>query len=134
MDADAAGIEATKKALEGGLLEPADYTLVTCPGLKESELEDLIDSATYVDAIRKRWNVDLAVPSFRNGKAKWTTRVAATFKAQGKVWDDLTEKRVKEAVAQTVAGGSATALHSKRRGSFDSLVSALEERLATYAD
>jgi hypothetical protein len=132
MDSDAAGVDATNRAIAAGLLDPPDYTIATCPGLNEAELEDLLDLASYREVIQSRWSVNINTPTFRNGKAKWTSRIAATFKAQGKVWNVQTEKRVKGDIAKAVASSPGTALHPNRTASFDALVRALEERIARY--
>jgi len=53
-----------------------------------------------------------------------------TFLGQGKQWNDRVKKEVKTIVANAVAAAPAAALNQHKRGSFDGLVRALEQRLA----
>lgn len=130
LDDDEAGRTAAEKARLAGLLTSAEENFVRVPGLKDAEFEDALDSNIYREVVRSSFGVNLAVNEFRNGKAKWSGRVEAAFRAQGKGWNDRTKVAVKKAVAGQVAADPASALHSKRAGSIVALVSELERRLA----
>lgn len=130
VDSDAPSIEACKRAEQAGLLAAKDRTLSTCPGLKESELEDLLDVARYEDFVRTTYNVNLKSPAFRSSKGKWTDRMAAVFKSEGQLWDEETPARLKREVSEIIEASPNAALHEKRRSAFDGLVSALHSKLA----
>jgi putative ATP-dependent endonuclease of the OLD family len=115
-----------------GLITLADVNLATCPGMKESEIEDLYDETLYAAMIQNRFGVSLLSSKFK-GNAKWATRMRETFKHQGKPWSDRIEMDVKGAIAHLVEGAPATALNTHKRGCFDALVAALESKVNTAA-
>jgi hypothetical protein len=53
-----------------------------------------------------------------------------TFLGHGKLWNDRIRGEIKTLVAETVVGTPTTALSEHKRGSFDGLVTALQQRLA----
>ena len=127
LDNDDAGRAAVGAAMDAGLLEEAQYHLAAVPGRASSELEDLIDRRCYEECVAHAFGVDLSLRSFR-GRDPWTHRVAATFRAQGKVWDATVEKHVKTLVADRVVGEPSTAL-AAQSVVVQSLVQALERRI-----
>jgi hypothetical protein len=62
---------------------------------------------------------------------KWSDRLKASFKHQGKPWSDQIEANVKAAVAELVEANPENVLNPHKRNSFDALVRALEQKLAT---
>ncbi|MBK8690397.1 MAG: hypothetical protein IPN24_19010 [Betaproteobacteria bacterium] len=128
LDHDKAGLTASTKAEAEGLAAPADITHVICPGLDESEFEDMLDEALYADFIKNRYGASLASPKFK-GKKKWSDRVKAAFEHQGKVWSTKLEAQIKSEVADLIAGNPSVALNLHKRGPFDGLVVALEAKL-----
>ena len=131
LDNDDAGRLAAGKARDRGLLHPLEENLVTVPGMKDSEFEDLLDLALYADKIRQTFGVDLEAKAFRKSALKWTSRVAEAFRAQGKAWSDNVKVSVKTLVAMEVAEAPAQALRVERAESFTALISQLEQRLQT---
>jgi hypothetical protein len=129
LDKDQAGVSAAARAEAEGLLEPADRQFATCPGMTESELEDLYDPDVYKNVLLTKYNVDVSDRSFRRAKAKWTVRVQRLFHASGQVWDDQIAVQVKSDVARVVTASPETSLHSAKRSAFDALVGALERKL-----
>jgi hypothetical protein len=63
-------------------------------------------------------------------KKPWSERMRDNFTDQGKPWSKTVERQVKGAVAAAAAAEGTTSLNQHRRGPFDALVRALEERLA----
>jgi putative ATP-dependent endonuclease of OLD family len=130
MDNDQAGRDAIKKALDAGLLTSADYSMVKCPGLDVSEIEDLYAVAVYAEFVRNRFNVDLDAKKL-SGQGIWTSRIKAQFDKQNGNWesDGSTERSLKSEIARRVASDPTTALSSYRRNAFDALVVTLERKL-----
>lgn len=128
VDADQASIDACKRAEDLRLLAPISRTLATCPGLKESEIEDLIDADLYSGWVQDTFGVALGA-KFRSGKSKWSTRMQDAFKTAGQYWDQDVESRVKQAVASLVVDRPKEALHVKRAGAIDTLTGSLEDKL-----
>ena len=98
-------------------------------GVVEAQIEDIYDTAVY----RIRWSKsttsrskDLRFTPIGSGP----TALRDTFLGQGKQWSDRVKGDVKTLVAAAVAADAAVALDHHKRGSFDGLVRALEQRLA----
>lgn len=130
LDHDDSGRAAFEKASAQGLLSIADQQFAMVPGMKDSELEDMLDPSVYTAALANGFGVDVRAQVFRSGKARWSARMAALFKASGKPWDDNTCRVVKAAVAQASAVDPAVALHPQRAGVVDVLISRLTSKLA----
>lgn len=131
LDNDRAGQDAARKARDAGLLQTAEENFAIVPGLKESEFEDLLDPACYVNTVREALGVDLEVKEFKHNKAKWSDRAEQAFRSQGKNWSDQVKTTLKTLVAMRVAEVPESALHPSRSSSLVSLVSQLESRLTT---
>lgn len=70
----------------------------------------------------------LASPKFKGNK-KWSDRVKAAFEHQGKVWSAKIEMALKWDITELVIANPGKALNAHKRGAFDGLVAALEEKL-----
>jgi len=125
LDNDEAGRNARNKAEQEGLLTTKDTTMAICNGMKESELEDVIDCQLYASAFLEKFGVSLNVKQFK-GREKWSNRVRATFLSQGKHWDDYIQKLAKDLVVKCVEQKPKQSLNTHKRGSVDSLVQSLE--------
>lgn len=132
LDHDAAGLKASDKAQQDGLLTIADVHFTTCDGLKEAEIEDLYEENLYSAMLQNKYGVCILSPKFK-GSEKWSDRLRQAFKHQGKPWSDQIEARVKTDVADLVESSVPTALNSHRRSCFDALVGALLGKLTTIA-
>ncbi len=132
LDHDDCGLKSSQRAEQEGLLLLADVTFTTCNGMKESEIEDMFDEAVYSAMLQNRYGVSTLHPKFK-GNAKWSERLATTFKHLGKPWSDQIEAKVKAEVAELVVSNPATALNIHKRSSFDALITALETKLDTVA-
>lgn len=86
----------------------------------------------YKQSILDEYGVSLDAPTF-GGRGKWSDRMAATFNAQGKPWNDKLEMQVKQRVAELVAASPSTALNPHTRTAFDALVTGLEGHLPDVA-
>ena len=124
LDNDAAGREASQKAIEYGLATMAEITKTNCNGSPESEIEDCYNLSAYKDDVLRRFGVTLDVPQFRCNK-KWSDRVKDCFLSQGKDWNENIEKAVKVIVADALPTDPSLALCQHKRSSIDALAFAL---------
>lgn len=129
LDNDDAGKKSFDDARDQGLLTDAECNFTICNGMAEAEIEDIFDNGVYLAKVEQAYHVTLSVPAFHSNK-KWSDRMRNTFLGQGKQWNDRVKKEVKTIVANAVAAAPAAALNQHKRGSFDGLVRALEQRLA----
>lgn len=132
LDNDASGRAAGDKAQSDGLLKPIDLHLATCPGKKNSELEDLVTVDLYKGWIHSTFGVDLKGASFQNANP-WSDRMAEAFHRNGKPWTDKTKVEVKTRISELIEQDAASALGASTRSAFDNLKTALELKVATKA-
>jgi hypothetical protein len=133
LDYDAAGLKASNKAEQDGLLTLADVHFTVCNGQKEAEIEDLYEEGLYSAMLLNKYGVSTQSPKFK-GAGKWSDRLREAFKHQGKPWSDQIEARVKADVAELVSANASTALNAHRKGCVDALVAALEMKLAAISE
>ncbi len=133
LDNDEAGLKSTDDARDDGLLTDAEYNFTICNGMPKAEIEDIYDVSVYQAKVEQAYNVTLGVSMFHTNK-KWSERLRDTFQGQGKQWNDRVKGDVKTLVANAVAAAPTTALNQHKRGSFDGLVNALEQRLKALHD
>ncbi|MDQ7246996.1 ATP-dependent nuclease [Dongia sedimenti] len=130
LDDDAAGREAVKKATEAKLLQIRDVTMTVTPDLKESEFEDLVDPRLYAEVIRRQYGVDLGADAFRKSRSKWSSRMEAVFKSQGKPFPDALLTEIKYAVSAAICESKTGFFLAHRRQPIDALAEALVEKLS----
>jgi putative ATP-dependent endonuclease of OLD family len=130
LDNDPTGRDSFAKAQAEGLVNAGDVNFAAVPGMGESEIEDLFDSAIYKDRILADYAVDLINNAkFRTNKKKWSDRVASVFKASGKPWGDALEMEIKAKVAEIAAANPDVAVYPIKKQVLDSLVTALLQKL-----
>lgn len=128
LDDDVAGRLSAQRALDEGLADYAEFTMMCRDGSPEAEIEDLYDIDVYRNAIETKFGVSLTHARFRTNR-KWSERMRAAFRAQGAVWSDQVAVEVKEIVASAVAARPGESLHPATRGPFDGLRASLERKL-----
>ncbi len=128
LDNDQCGTDAAEKAQNEGLIDVADTHFAICDGRDESELEDLYDPVIYESMLQNRFGVSVNHPRFK-GRKKWSHRLAAVFKTQGKLWNAKTEQQVKSLVADLVASQPERAIQQHHRTIVEALADALSAKL-----
>lgn len=127
MDDDATGRSAATKAQSEKLLNDRDITFSKCPGLKESEIEDLIDRGVYESMLKTDFGITLT-PRFKSAR-KWSDRMGEVFQSQGKTWDDAVVTRVKNRVVDLALSNPKQVFNANLRGPIDALISELKAKL-----
>ena len=126
LDDDECGRKGIEDAELKGILKTNEYILSFCRGMKNSELEDLIDISAYKQLIIDDYGVDLNIPAFKNTKSQWSDRVRELFRLNGKLWCDKLESEIKYKVAKSAAELKLASLNVHKSNSIDSLVSTIE--------
>lgn len=128
LDDDDSGREAFEKADRDSLISVASSTLTVCPGMPQSEFEDVLDVEIYRERVLKEFGVDLNISRFR-GNGKWSDRARTVFELNGKRWTNKVSMELKACVANAVVANPKKALNDHKRGSIDALIGALERML-----
>lgn len=125
LDNDEAGRKAFSDAEALNLIKPSDATFTKCIGMKESELEDLINPAIYRDALMNEFNIDINSTHFKSNY-KWSDRLKNLFDKNGTIFRPTEEKKAKFLVAEAVAQNPLNAVINAKRGALDALIVRLE--------
>lgn len=133
LDNDIAGRTSHEKAQLEGLLKIADLTVISCPGMENSEMEDCFDIGSYAEEVKLEFGVDFKTTTFRGNK-KWSDRAKACFVKSAKPWGDRIKAQLKSCVARAIVASPNNSLNQHKRGSIDALVIALEDKLQRGAD
>ena len=126
LDNDEAGRRAGEDAENQGLLDVKNVTYIIYNSFPDAEIEDCYNKEVYKNIIQEEFGINIEVSEFRGNK-KWSDRVVACFKSQGKLWNDTMEKRVKLAVANEVPEDANLSLNPHKRSCIDAVVVALEK-------
>ena len=133
MDNDDEGRGSISRAVAAKVLEPSDYNLTKCAGMRVSEIEDLLEPSAYVDAVQRVFGVNLDQPEFHSSKEKWSDRVRRAFDEGAKMWDDSIKMAVKQTVIDSCVAFGTDCLNAHRQHVIDALIEALESKLARQA-
>ncbi len=133
LDADSAGTSAFDRAKRARLVTDADVNFTTCQGMREAELEDLLNPTLVEEILRANYRIHSPTVPASAKRAKWSERMRATFENAGKRWSDQTCNELKMLVANAVKNRPQDALNAHRAAVFDALVAALEARLGAVA-
>ena len=102
LDGDSTGEKAYQDAESKDLITEKEVCFAKMRGLKEAEIEDMIEISVYKGTIENKYGVILEGKSFRNNRKKWSDRMKDTFQECGKRWPKDRESEIKEIVAQEV--------------------------------
>jgi predicted ATP-dependent endonuclease of OLD family len=129
IDNDSAGNIAVNRAKESNLISDGDLNRPFLTGQIETEFEDLLDPAIYLDQVFNRFGVDLKAIKPRNKRQKWSNRVRDCFAQAGKIFDDTTKQRLKFVVAECVADRPDLAIAGHAKTIVASLAREMEAKL-----
>ena len=101
VDNDSSGIAAAEKVLEEKIIDPLNVFTCNCNGMKESEIEDIINPEIYKEAVLEEYGIDLNDSKFKNSK-KWSVRIKETAQKQHKVCTEKMITNIKQIVMTSV--------------------------------
>jgi putative ATP-dependent endonuclease of OLD family len=129
LDDDDAGRSAVKLAQKDGLLKPSEYMLAKRPGLRQSEIEDLIDTKLYAGYVEEAYGVNLQKKPFTTSNQKWSERLEAAFAAAGKLCDESICRDIKNHICGQVLLDPSAAVPDPFMPLLKQLASSLEARI-----
>jgi len=103
LDNDMSGRDAYEVAEKKGLVSDKEAFFANIIGMRESEIEDMINIKTYDKKIYTEYAVRLEGIFFRNDKKKWSERIKDVFHHSSKRWSDPLEARIKKIVSEEVS-------------------------------
>ena len=131
-DKDKNGKLAGDNMIREGVLSPAEVSYLTCVGMQESEMEDLIKPDIYWDNIASQYGIKVNVCKLLcSVKKKWTKRMEEIFQKNGVPWTDEVEERCKTIVADSVVNYKThiMAIQECRMDIVDAVVAKVESML-----
>lgn len=133
MDHDTEGNSALAKARKEGLLDTGAEFCAIKPGQTESELEDLLDPATYSGDLCTLLGVSSIKPkTAKAAKLKWSAKLEAVLKENGKPVADH-ERLIREAkfkVSELAIARADTCFMPALTGPIDGLCTFLKTKLS----
>lgn len=129
IDNDEAGRKEISGAVDKGIIKTNEYVLSLVKGMKNSEIEDLLDINSYNQIIKDEYGVDLNITKFKTKDKKWSDRVKDIFKSNGKIWTDKLETEIKYKVAKQASSLGLRSLNPHKASSIESLVTSIENIL-----
>ena len=132
-DKDKNGRLAGDNMIREGVLSPAEVSYLTCVGMHESEMEDLIKPDIYWDDIASQYGIK--VNDFKlicSVKKKWSKRMEEIFQRNGVPWTDEVEERCKTIVADNVVNNKTPimAIQECRMDIVDAVVAKVESMMS----
>ena len=132
VDNDAAAKAAIAAAEASGALLTSEYTATVCPGLQNTEIQDLVEDSVYLNAISSVVGIAISSADIKKIKGDWSSRIKHAVELKGKSWSDSLESRLKAKVCEAARIAGISSLSNKRRTSFDSLLEVLKVRISTW--
>lgn len=132
VDNDSAAKAAIAAAEASGALMTSEYTAAVCPGIPNTEIQDLIEESCYLEAISTLLGASISASDLSKIKGDWSSRMKHAVETKGKAWSPVLESRLKAVVCENAERIGIKSLAKKRRSSFDALVEALTARVTTW--
>ena len=130
LDDDAAGRASGKALVDDAVITYAELTYLKCPGMNQSEIEDLIVPKIYWPKLAEKFGLGVEIPQKLDAvDRKWSERIKYIFERAGKPWDENIEKECKKIVATAVEEHSSVeeCIRECRRDVVKLLISKMEE-------
>ncbi|MBO4858436.1 MAG: AAA family ATPase [Treponema sp.] len=129
LDYDKCGKESFENAKKQDLINQSDGSFAVLQGVKESEIEDLIDVTVYSNKIFEDYGVNLNTKKYSNLKGKWSDNIKRVFISSGKLWDNKIEDEIKTLVADAVVSYPGNGIKNSCSGPIDNLISIIKARI-----
>lgn len=75
LDSDSSGIASANALIAAKIKRPAEILLIKSAGMRESELEDLVNIDSYSQIIKDKYNINLNTTSFKQRRKVWSDRL-----------------------------------------------------------
>lgn len=125
VDNDESGQQSAKHIIDNKIIDLKDVFLLKCNGMKESEIEDIINPDIYEETIYNKFGINLCRKEFKNSK-KWSDRIKKCAELSGKYFDENILKEIKMTVVNIVESYEQPFIEEKI-SSINNLVDRLEE-------
>lgn len=132
LDDDDDGREVGERMNANEIATMADITYLRCSGMRNSEIEDIVDPRIYWDKIAIKYGIVGDVDRKLNAiNKKWSDRIKSIFESSGKQWGESIESDCKTIVADCVVNCSdlSLCLMSCRSSVVDTLALRIEQLL-----
>ncbi len=129
LDYDRCSIDAFCEAEKKDLLQQSDGCFARLQGVKESEIEDLIDVTVYSNNVFSEFGINLNIKKFTSLKGKWSDNVKKIFNSSGKIWNQDVEDRLKTIVADSIEQYNDCGIKKSCSGPVDNLIAIIKERI-----
>lgn len=106
LDNDEAGKCKANECKEKLKIENNRFLYFILPGMRESELEDLVDTSIYQNMLLDSYQIDINNGQFRNKSKKWSSRISEIAALSGRILDSRNIDEMKTKIsALAIQGG-----------------------------
>lgn len=131
VDGDEPGKRVAEELIARALVQHGDVSVLGSPGMKHSEIEDLIDGSSYESAMQAKLGVNIGTKSFKKRSAKWSLRLEKEFQNQGLHFTESTLVAAKTLVADAVVTDPLAAVHVSLGNALQALCDRAVARIET---
>lgn len=132
LDNDEAGKQAYNNAIKEGLISDKNARHLICKGLRESEIEDIINPKQYETLLQNNYGISIDCDDFNKRNAKWSDRISAVMQLNGIIPDEEKKKEIKELVSKNISGNYDDIVLSHRSDFIEKIIQLIEAELNNY--
>ena len=111
------------------MITNAAVNFALCMGKNESELEDLYDPSVFEKILIDECGMNLRVNP-RKRRVKWSKQLKFFLQSCGKKYDEIAINAIKMRIANSAKELGIKAIHDKKSGPINSLISTLEKNVS----
>lgn len=126
LDSDSSGIASANALIAAKIKRPAEILLIKSAGMRESELEDLVNIDSYSQIIKDKYNINLNTTSFKQRRKVWSDRLHIAAQKSPCILNPEIEAQIKTDIADIVVKLGMSAIADYDKQYVESIVDAIE--------
>lgn len=131
LDSDKSGIESQQHLLDTKIKLPNEILMIKSAGMRECELEDVVDLDAYMELVRERYHITLNTTQFKKRKKPWSDRLHEAAARSPGIFNDQIEDEIKTMLADIVEENGFHAIAAYDREYIENLVREIERFVTT---
>lgn len=126
LDSDSSGIASANALMAAKIKRPSEILLIKSAGMRESELEDLVNIDSYSQIIKDKYNINLNTTSFKQRRKVWSDRLHIASQMSPCILNPEIEAQIKTDIADIVVELGMSAIADYDKQYVESIVDAIE--------
>lgn len=126
LDSDSSGIASANALMAAKIKRPSEILLIKSAGMRESELEDLVNIDSYSQIIKDKYNINLNTTSFKQRRKVWSDHLHIASQMSPCILNPEIEAQIKTDIADIVVELGMSAIADYDKQYVESIVDAIE--------